>query len=128
MSESKPPRQADGHPPLLSLVIVNWNTCEALRDCLASLFEQTRSLTLEVIVVDNASTDDSLAMLKAGFPQVRRIANTINLGLARACNQGMRAARGRLLLLLNSDTYVRDDVIARMTAYLLSRPDWVVKK
>lgn len=109
--------------PLLSIVIVNWNTRDALRDCVASLFEQSRSLTLEVIVVDNASADDSLDMLKAGFPQVRIIANTINLGFARACNQGMRAARGRLLLLLNSDTYVCDDVIARMTTYLLSRPE-----
>src|SRR5436305_1167466 len=124
MSKNKPAEFADsGDSPLLSIVIVNWNTREALRNCLASLFEQSRSLTLEVIVVDNASADDSLDMLKAGFPQVRIIANTINLGFARACNQGMRAARGRLLLLLNSDTYVRDDVIARMTAYLLSRPD-----
>src|SRR5436853_804949 len=124
MNKNKPAEFADsGDSPLLSIVIVNWNTREALRNCLASLFEQSRSLTLEVIVVDNASADDSLDMLKAGFPQVRIIANTINLGFARACNQGMRAARGRLLLLLNSDTYVRDDVIARMTAYLLSRPD-----
>jgi GT2 family glycosyltransferase len=124
MSKNKPAEVADpGDSPLLSIVIVNWNTRDALRNCLASLFEQSRSLTLEVIVVDNASADDSLDMLKADFPQVRIIANTINLGFARACNQGMRAARGRLLLLLNSDTYVRDDVIARMATYLLSRPD-----
>lgn len=123
MNESKPDKAADDHSPLLSLVIVNWNTREALRNCLASLFEQSGALALEVIVVDNASTDDSLDMLKADFPQVRVIANTINLGFARACNQGMRVARGSLLLLLNSDTYVRDDVIARMAAYLLSRPD-----
>jgi GT2 family glycosyltransferase len=123
---SKNPPAAFAEPndaPLLSIVIVNWNTRGALRDCLASLFEQSGGLPLEVIVVDNASADDSLDMLKAGFPQVRVIANLINLGFARACNQGMGAATGRLLLLLNSDTYVRDEVIARVATYLLSRPD-----
>ncbi|MEN3335994.1 MAG: hypothetical protein V7641_5359 [Blastocatellia bacterium] len=124
MSKNQPAEFVDpSDSPLLSIVIVNWNTRDALHHCLASLFKHSRSLTLEVIVVDNASADDSLDMLKANFPQVRIIANKMNLGFARACNQGMRAARGRLLLLLNSDTYVRDEVIARMTTYLLSRPD-----
>jgi GT2 family glycosyltransferase len=108
---------------LLSIVIVSWNTRDILRDCLTSIFEKTSSLAFEVVVVDNASADGSAEMLREHFPQVRVIANRSNVGFAKACNQGMRASRGRLILLLNSDTYVRDDVIARMAHYVLSRPE-----
>jgi GT2 family glycosyltransferase len=107
----------------VSVVIVSWNTRDVLGACLASLFEHTQSARLEVIVVDNASADGSVEMLGREFPRVKVIANAANLGFAKACNQGMRAARGRLILLLNSDTYVRDDVIARMAVYVLSRPE-----
>jgi GT2 family glycosyltransferase len=115
-------READA-VPFVSIVIVSWNTREALRDCIRSVFEQTRALAFEIIVVDNASSDGSVEMLGREFAQVRVIANAANFGFARACNQGMRAARGRLILLLNSDTYVCDDVIARMADYVWSRPD-----
>jgi len=109
--------------PCVSIVIVSWNTREALRDCIRSVFEHTRALAFEIIVVDNASADGSVEMLGREFPQVRIIANASNFGFARACNQGMQAAHGRLILLLNSDTYVRDDVIARMADYVRSRPE-----
>jgi GT2 family glycosyltransferase len=115
--------QQEGDTPLVSIVIVSWNTCAVLRSCLESIFARTSSLKFEIIVVDNASADKSVDMLKERFPQVYVIANQANLGFARACNQGMRLAKGRLILLLNSDTYVRDDVIARMAEYLLSRPE-----
>jgi GT2 family glycosyltransferase len=104
-------------------VIVNWNTRDTLRGCISSVFEHTRSIELEVIVVDNASSDGSVEMLREQFPRVKVIANSSNLGFAKACNQGMRASTGRLILLLNSDTYVRDDVIARMAGYVLSRAE-----
>lgn len=124
MSEMNPTKSSrKAGAPELSIIIVNWNTREALRNCLASVFDCTRSLALEVIIVDNASADGSVEMLKRDFPQVRVIANASNAGFAKACNQGMRAATGCLLLLLNSDTYVRDDVIARTAAYILSRPE-----
>src|SRR5262245_22468561 len=113
----------DGEAPVVSIVLVSWNTCEVLRSCLESIFAHTSSLRFEIIVVDNASADQSVAMLRERFPQVSVIANRANLGFARACNQGMRLAQGRLILLLNSDTYVRDDVIARMADYVLSRPE-----
>lgn len=109
--------------PLLSIVIVSWNTRDILADCLTSIFQHTQVLNFEVIVVDNASADCTVEMLKSDFPQVKVFTNDSNLGFARACNQGMRASEGRLILLLNSDTFVRDDVIVGMTDYMLSRPE-----
>jgi GT2 family glycosyltransferase len=74
-------------------------------------------------VVDNASRDRSAEMVSAEFPDVRVIRNDDNVGFARACNQGMRASHGRFILLLNSDTYVVDDVVERTRGYLASRPE-----
>lgn len=108
---------------MLSVVIVSWNTCDMIRSCLKSIFEYTPSLEFEIIVVDNASADGTVEMLKKDFPQIKIILNDSNVGFARACNQGMRASAGSLILLLNSDTYVRDDVLARMSDYLIARPE-----
>jgi len=108
--------------PLLSIVVVSWNTRDTLADCLASIFQHTQ-LNFEVIVVDNDSADRTVEMLKSDFPQVRVITNDSNRGFGRACNQGMQASEGQLILLLNSDTFVRDDVIAGMTYYMQSRPE-----
>jgi GT2 family glycosyltransferase len=124
LRKTEQPMTAPDQPgPLLSVVIVSWNTREALRDCVRSVFAHTGAVALELIVVDNASADGSVEMLSREFPQVKVIANPSNLGFAKACNQGMRAATGQLILLLNSDAYVRDDVIARMAHYVLSRSD-----
>jgi GT2 family glycosyltransferase len=109
--------------PLLSIVIISWNTRDILRNCLASVFQYTQGLDFEVIVIDNASVDGSVEMVKHEFPQVQVVINDSNVGTSRACNNGMRRARGRLLLLLGSDTFVGDDVIAKMAQYLLSRPE-----
>jgi len=68
----------------LSVVIVNWNTESLLRDCLRSVYDTVEGMTFEVIVVDNASSDGSVAMLKVEFPQVRRIENYENRGFAAA--------------------------------------------
>jgi GT2 family glycosyltransferase len=106
---------------LLSIIIVNWNTRDALSACLRSLIAHATT-DPEIIVVDNASTDGSRDMLRVEFPHVQLMANPLNRGFARACNQGMRAARGTLLLLLNSDTYVEDDVIERAARYMLEHP------
>lgn len=117
--EFSPARNAE----LLSIVIVSWNTRESLADCLTTIDQHTRLVEYEVIVVDNASADGTVELLSSDFPRVKVVANNANLGFAKACNQGMRASRGELILLLNSDTYVRDDVIAKMADYLLSRPE-----
>lgn len=107
----------------VSVVVVNWNTLQLLRDCLASLIRHTRERTLEVIVIDNASADGSAAMVRDEFPGVRLIVNPKNLGFAAGCNQGLRVARGRQLLLLNSDTLLEDDAVSRLSAFLDSHPE-----
>lgn len=101
----------------LSIIIVNWNTEDYLRACLRSVFDTTEGILFEVIVVDNASSDGSVAMVEREFPQVRLVANSDNRGFAAANNQGMARAKGRYILLLNSDTMVLDDVIAATLRY-----------
>jgi len=91
----------------LSVVIVNWNTCDLLRDCLHSLFQQVEGLSLEIFVVDNGSSDGSVAMVRDEFPSATVIENGRNLGFARANNVALRQASGRFWLLLNSDTVVK---------------------
>ena len=104
----------------LSIIIVNWNTRDITRNCLQSIREKVTDISCEVIVVDNASSDKSIDMIRAEFPDARLIANDDNLGFGRANNQGMRVARGRYLLLLNSDTLVIDDSVQRFVSFIES--------
>ncbi|HTN24539.1 MAG TPA: glycosyltransferase family 2 protein [Solirubrobacteraceae bacterium] len=108
--------------PRVSVILASYNAWEHLERCLRSLLEHTTSADLEIVVVDNASADGTPERLPVAFPSARLIANDHNAGFARANNQGMAAATGDLLLLLNSDTYVEDDVIGRAAAHLLARP------
>jgi GT2 family glycosyltransferase len=101
----------------VSTIIVNWNTCEILRDCLASIYAKTRDVEFEVIVVDNASSDGSVNVVKSEFPQVILLENRGNLGFAAANNQGMAIAQGRYVLLLNSDTIVLGNAIDKAFAF-----------
>lgn len=89
--------------PTVSVVIINWNGKEHLARCLASLEAQTYR-DFETIVVDNGSTDGSVAFVRERFPAIRLICNDRNLGFARANNQGIAMARGRYIALLNNDT------------------------
>ncbi len=90
----------------LSVVIVNWNTLDLLRNCLNSLRSACADLQLEVFVVDNGSTDGSQEMVQTEFSEVHLIENSQNLGFAKANNQALQKATGKYLLLLNSDTIV----------------------
>jgi N-acetylglucosaminyl-diphospho-decaprenol L-rhamnosyltransferase len=135
----------------LAIVIVNYCTSALLRDCLHSVFASTGGLRLGVCVVDNASLDDSVAMVRAEFPQVHVIANPQNVGYPRANNQGLRyfgfwdlpdadiAKREpgvfapdengvsgtdlpRFALLLNPDTVLPPDALAEMLAFMATHP------
>lgn len=103
---------------MLTVIIVSFNTSDLLRDCLTSLYKTVEADGLlgdtEVIVVDNASTDDSVAMVKKEFPQVHVIINKDNSGFAKANNQGIEKAKSDYVLLLNSDTKIRSGALRAM--------------
>ncbi len=109
--------------PDLSIIIVSYNTQQLLDDCLASL-QQAKAPPggLEIIVVDNASTDGSVDMVRQKYADVRVIANAENRGFAAANNQGAVVGNGRYLLFLNSDTRVDSQALAEPVAYLQQNP------
>lgn len=107
----------------LSIIIVSYNTCRLTVDCLESVYGSETVYSYEVIVVDNASKDDSVQAIQESFPQVRLIANNDNTGFAKANNQAMEIAQGRYILLLNSDTIVQPDTFQTMIAYMDEHPD-----
>ncbi|WP_428515097.1 glycosyltransferase family 2 protein [Roseovarius sp.] len=106
----------------LSIIIVNWNTREMLRNCLSSIYVHSDGLALDVIVIDNASTDGSPELVAADFPQVRLIRNAENRGFAAANNQGFEIAKGEQVLLLNSDTIIHGNVLERSVDWLSAHP------
>jgi len=106
-------------PVDLSIVIVNWNVRALLRACLQSLRDDA-SDTREIIVVDNASRDDSAAMVRAEFPEITLIESQINLGFAAGCQLGFEHSRGEYVLLLNPDTEVPPGAIQQMLTDLKS--------
>ncbi len=110
----------------VSIIIVNWNTKKLLRDCLASVYEQAGDVDYEVIVIDNASTDGSAEMVKRDFQRAVLIENRENRGFAAANNQGMIVAKGRYVLLLNSDTVVLDSAIAGTVRFADEHPQAAV--
>ncbi len=113
-------------PTDVSVIIVNWNTREILRNCLRSVYEQTQDVSFEVIVIDNASSDGSAEMVKQEFPQVLLINNSENRGFAAANNQGLEIAKGRYNLLLNPDTIVLERAIQKSVAFADRHPNVAV--
>lgn len=106
----------------LSIIIVSFNTKELLQQCLESLEAATIRVPFEIIIVDNASVDGSQEMIKEQFKDIFLIENSGNLMFARANNQGIAAARGRYLLLLNSDTIVQKSTIESLIDFLNEHP------
>jgi N-acetylglucosaminyl-diphospho-decaprenol L-rhamnosyltransferase len=109
----------------LSIIIVNWNTRELLARCLETIAAVTRGASYEIIVVDNASRDGSADMIRERFPDVRLICNDMNAGFGVANNQGMAVARGRHMLLLNSDTELQpgSDALSALAVFADAHPD-----
>ena len=107
----------------LSIIIVNWNTRDLLRECLRSIYNNTEKLTFEVFVIDNASRDASVEMVRKEFSQARLIRNKENFGFARGNNQGFSQAKGKYVLMLNPDTEVVDHALCKMIDCLESNQE-----
>jgi GT2 family glycosyltransferase len=103
---------------MLSIVIVNWNTESVLRECLRSIGRPAAPEAFEIILVDNASIDGTVDMVRREFPHATVLSNPANRGFAAACNQGIVRAQGRYLLLLNPDTVVHPGALDSMTEFM----------
>lgn len=106
----------------LSIIIVNWNGIDITRQCLKSIYEQTKNINFEVIVIDNGSTDSSCQMIRDEFKQVKLISNTENKGFAAANNQGIEVSKGKFILLLNNDTVILENAIEKTLNFAKSNP------
>ena len=108
--------------PLVSVVIVSFNTRNLLRDCLRELEGETKDIASEVFVVDNNSADGSADMVEAEFPEVSLIRSSINLGFAAANNRAFPQCKGKYVVLLNSDAFLRASALQRSIDHMESRP------
>jgi len=106
-----------------SIIIVNYNTKELLKNCLRSVFQKMKDIDFEVWVVDNASTDDSLEMVRKEFPKIKIIANKENIGFARANNQAIKEVAGKYVLLLNPDTIILDENFKELIKFMEEHPE-----
>jgi hypothetical protein len=101
-------------PTRFSIIIVNWNTGDLLIACLQSIRQHSPPGLFEIIVVDNASTDDSCNQVQSHFPEVKLIRNQANLGFSIANNQGIRHSQGQYIMLLNPDACFLNDVLSAL--------------
>lgn len=97
--------------PELSVIIVNYNGKRYLKECLDSLYEKLSGISFEIIMLDNASADDSLEYTKVNFPEVILLASDKNLGFGKGNNEAVKHAKGKYLLLINNDTIVLDALL-----------------
>jgi N-acetylglucosaminyl-diphospho-decaprenol L-rhamnosyltransferase len=108
----------DNATPDISVVVVGYNTKHLLTPMLAALEASRGDLRLQIIVIDNASQDGSVELLKTEFPNVELLENSINVGFGRANNQALLSARGRYLLLLNPDAFVSKDTLSKTVRFM----------
>ncbi|HBI46079.1 MAG TPA: glycosyltransferase family 2 protein [Planctomycetales bacterium] len=121
--DDEAPHRRGAARSVVSVCIVNWNCRKLLKACLRSLTSQLQGLRLEVIVVDNASTDGAADMVARVFPRVVLVRNADNAGFARANNQAARLARGRYFFFLNNDTVVPPGTLRRLVEYARAHPE-----
>jgi len=106
----------------VSIVIVSFNTRDVLRECLQSVYREAGSLSVQVVVVDNASADGSAAMVEREFPDALSIRSEVNLGFGPANNLGFKSANGRYIVLLNSDAFLSEGSLQRSGAHMDANP------
>jgi hypothetical protein len=102
----------------VSILIVNWNVRDLLRECLCSIYERTQGVTFEVVVVDNASSDGSVEMIRSEFPEVKLVTSRENLGFGKANNAALPLCAGRYIGLLNPDAVLLNDTFAMLVSKL----------
>ncbi len=107
----------------LSICIVTHRAKALLRTCLQSIYENTRTLCFEIIVVDNNSQDGTVEMVRGDFPNVQLIVNDYNAGFTRPNNQALKVSRGRYALLLNNDTFVLPNALDRLVQFMDAHPE-----
>lgn len=108
----------------LSIIIINYNTCQHLKILLDSLTENMPcNIPADIWVVDNASKDTSVEMIKRDFPEVGLINNRKNLGYAKAANQGIRLSTGKYIVISNADVQVLDNALEKMVIFLENHPE-----
>lgn len=110
-----------GSVPLVSVVVVSFNTCRLLRNCLTTLYRELADMPAEVFVVDNTSTDGSQAMVKREFPGVRLIESNSNLGFAGGNNRAFPLCTGEYIVLLNSDAFPEPGALRRAVEHMESQ-------
>ncbi len=110
------------HARDLSILIVNWNSTNFLQRCLSSIYRNCKDLSLEIIVIDNASFDGCGEMVRTHFPEVQFLQEEENRGFARANNLAFEKSSGRNILLLNPDTEIEERAIQNMVCFLDSEP------
>jgi len=113
----------DEAAPDLSIILVSWNTRELTRSCIESIHKNAGGVSCEIVAVDNASRDGTADMIEREFREVALIRNDENAGFAKANNQAIGRCRGRHILLLNTDTLVREGAIEKMVRFLDSHPE-----
>jgi len=107
----------------VSIIIVNYNTSNLLKECIESIKNNAINICYEIIVVDNNSSDNSIDLIKNKFESLKIIINKINLGFARANNQGIKRSEGRYILLLNPDTVLLRDCLKKMVEFMDGHPE-----
>ena len=105
----------------ISIIIVNYNTKQLTLNCLRTIYEYTKDINFEIIVVDNASSDGSVEAIKASYPLVKIIEPNKNLGFGRANNLGAKYAQGEYLFLLNSDTLLIENTLSVLYTFMKNR-------
>jgi hypothetical protein len=113
----------DRSVPTCAVVLVCWNNKAYLGPCLRSLYDAGMDNDFEVVVVDNGSTDGSQDMLRRDFPDVKIVQNDRNVGLGRACNQGIEVTTAPFVLLLNNDTIVNGPSLDALIDWMRDTPD-----
>ncbi len=104
---------------MVSVIILNYNTFELTRQCINSIFNSTKGVEYEIILVDNASTECNPDKFLDIFPGIKLVKNHENRGFSRGCNDGINIAKGDYILLLNSDTILLNDAISIVHDFLL---------